>query len=133
MGYHFRPFAPVLLTLPGGAVGEDSPLLVSQRLAFPFRSAESFGLPSAMSPRHELGRTLAPNGVQGRRPTTKPFDSALRSEQFGLELTAERLRVEDSGQALLTLDQRITLRDNAFPHKLWKFQNYPPCIIPTVL
>ena len=32
------------------------------------------------------------------------FGSALRSEQIGPELTAEGLRVEDSGQALLTLD-----------------------------
>ncbi|MFB0508392.1 MAG: hypothetical protein ACETWT_16840, partial [Thermodesulfobacteriota bacterium] len=60
-------------------------------------------------------------------------------EQFGLEtcrraprpelgskahvesLTAERLRVEDSGQALLTLAQQITLRDNGFSRNSGNF------------
>ncbi|MFB0505230.1 MAG: hypothetical protein ACETWT_00710, partial [Thermodesulfobacteriota bacterium] len=53
------------------------------------------------SPSVRLSPSVCP---QGRRLTSKPFDFALRSEQFGLELTAERLRVEDSGQALFTLD-----------------------------
>jgi len=55
------------VTLSGFAGGEYLPLPASERLAFPFRSAEL---------------------------TSKPFDFALRSE----------LRVEDSGQALLTLE-----------------------------
>ena len=37
----------------------------SEGLAFAFRSAEPFGLPSAMRPRREFGRTLGPNGAQG--------------------------------------------------------------------
>ncbi|MFB0505334.1 MAG: hypothetical protein ACETWT_01235, partial [Thermodesulfobacteriota bacterium] len=65
------------VTLSGFAGREYIPLPASEGLAFPLRSAEL---------------------------TSKPFDFALRSEQFGLELTAERLRVEDSGQALLTLE-----------------------------
>ncbi len=58
----FLHFSPSEVTFSGSQVGNT----------FSFPSTEPFGLPSAMSPRRELGRTFGPNGVQGRKLTTKP-------------------------------------------------------------
>ncbi len=77
------------VTLSGFAGGEYLPLPASEGLAFPLRSAEPFGLFSAMRARREFGRTLGPNWTQGQRLTSKPvhprwvphFSSGLRSRE----------------------------------------------------
>ena len=51
--------------------------------------------------------------------------SSGRMEQFGLELTAERLRIEDSRRSRVTLMntplfQKIALKDSGVSHKFRK-------------
>jgi hypothetical protein len=77
-------------------------LLGSEGLAFPFPSTAPFDLPSAMSPRRELGRTLGPNGV---------FDRELRPNGSGSK-TQDKLCSPSMGAPVL---QQISLMDKGVP------------------